>query len=146
MCCCRNKFSVWDLRFSRQQILRLRPTWTWHRVIWQICTNITKEAAAFISYYEVGASTSLPLCTLLHGLQCCMTQKPITWKSPSKSKRIMDITLLIANRYLCCILWPIRPLLSNDSVNSGRCYVTHTIEKRCFLCGPRRDSCHATAQ
>jgi hypothetical protein len=58
-CCCRNKFSDSDRRFSRQQILRLRPIWTWHRVIWYICTDVAEEAAAFISYFEVGASRSL---------------------------------------------------------------------------------------
>jgi hypothetical protein len=48
------------------------------------------------------------------------------------------------------ILWRIEPLLSSDSVNSGRCWVTPAIcthviiEEWCFLCGPRRDRFYAT--
>jgi hypothetical protein len=46
------------------------------------------------------------------------------------------------------LLWYIEPLLSSDSVKSGRCYVSPAtykhaaIEERCFLCYPRRDNCN----
>jgi hypothetical protein len=43
----------------------------------------------------------------------------------------------IANTIIIYILWYGDQLLSSDSVNSGRCCITHaTIEERCFLCGP----------
>jgi hypothetical protein len=43
------------------------------------------------------------------------------------------------------ILWRIDPFLSNGTVNtSPRKGRRATIEERCFLCGPRRDSCYAT--
>jgi hypothetical protein len=51
--------------------------------------------------------------------------------------------------YTICHIYP---LLSSDFVISGRCYVTlstymhATIEERCFLCSPRHDRCHTTAQ